>query len=93
MFQETDEGMNVEMVIVKPEIKVDSEEFSDANDDQANYDGMRWIIVCSFTVSMLYRFYCCFYDLFHDYIFILIKYGSLYLCVFFLLTQKKSHPF
>ena len=66
--------MNIEMVIVKSEIKVDSEEFSDANDDQANYNGTRWIIICSSTVLMLYRFDCCFYYLFHDYVSILIKY-------------------
>ena len=33
-------------LIGEADIKVDSEEFCDANDDQANYDGMRWIIIC-----------------------------------------------
>ena len=56
----------------KADIKVCSEEFCDANDDQANYDGKRWIIICLSLVLMLYRFYCCFYDLFHYYIFIFI---------------------
>ena len=51
-------------------IKLDSEEFSDANDDQANHDGTRWIIICLSTVVKLYRFYCCSYNLLQDYIFI-----------------------
>ena len=51
------------ILIREADIKVDSEEICDANDDQANYDGMRWIIICSYTVLM-YLFYSCFYDLF-----------------------------
>ena len=80
-------------IIGEAHIKVDSEEFCDANDqDQANYDGMRWIIICSSAVLMLYRFYCCFYDLFYDYIFIAIKYGSLYSAVFmcFLCSRRRN---
>ena len=42
--------------IVKADIKVDSKEFSDANDDQANYDGNRCIIICSSILLMLYKF-------------------------------------
>ena len=42
-------------------IEVDSEEFCDANDDQANYDGMMQITICSSTVLMC-LFYCCLYD-------------------------------
>ena len=54
LFQETDEGMNNEMNIdVKADIEVDFEEFCDANNDQANYDGTRWIIICLFKLLML----------------------------------------
>ena len=53
------------ILIGEADIKVDSEEFCDANDDQANYDGMWWIIICLSTVFKLYRFYCCFYNWFH----------------------------
>ena len=78
-FQETDEGMNNEMnLIVKADIEVDSKEFCDVNDDQANYDGMRWIVICSSDFLMLYRFNVTSFDLLHNYIFILIKYASLY---------------
>ena len=49
LFQQTDEGMNNEMNLsVKAEIEVDAEEFYDANDDQANYDGTRWIVILNF---------------------------------------------
>ena len=41
-------------LIGKAEIKVDSEEFFQVNDDQANYDGMRLIIICSSTLLMMY---------------------------------------
>ena len=61
-------------VVVKADIKVNSEEFCAATEDQASYDGMRGIIICSSTVLILCGFYCCFYNLFHDYIFISIKY-------------------
>ena len=57
-------------LIGEADIKVESEEFCGAYDDQANYDGNRWIIISFSTVLTLYRFYCCFYNLFHDYIFI-----------------------
>ena len=83
LFQASDEKIEIEMILIREaDIKVDSEEFCDANDDQTNYEGMRWIIICFSTVFMLYRFYCCFYNLFYDYIFIPIKYGSLYSAVF-----------
>ena len=40
-FQASDEKIAIEMSLIGEEdIKVDSEEFCDANDDQANYDGM-----------------------------------------------------
>ena len=54
MFQASDEKIAVEMNLVgESDIKVDSEEFCEANDDQANddqanNDGTRWIIICSF---------------------------------------------
>ena len=48
------DGMDL---IMKADIKVDFEEFWDANNDQANYDGERLIIICSSKVWMLYRFY------------------------------------
>ena len=77
-FQTSDEKTAIEMSLIgEVDTKVDSEEFSDANDDQANYNGMRWIIICSSTVLVLYIFYWCFYNLFYDYIFIPIKCGSL----------------
>ena len=40
-------------LIGEADVKVDSEEFCNANDDQSNYDGNKWIIVCSQT------FLCC----------------------------------
>ena len=76
MFQASDEKIATEMILVgEADIKVDSEEFCDADDDQANFDGMRWIIICSSAVLMLFRFYCCFYNLIHHYILIYIKYA------------------
>ena len=67
-FQASNETMMVEKnVMGKTDIKVDSEEFCDANDDQTNCEGTRWIAICSFAVLMLCRFYCCFYNLFHDF--------------------------
>ena len=68
--------MNETNLIAKADIKVDPEEFC-----QANYEGMRWIIICSSTLLM-YFFYCCFYDLFQDYISIPVKYRFLYSTVF-----------
>ena len=53
--------------IVKADIKVDSEEFFDTSDDQANYDGKRQIFIGSSTALMIYRFYYCFYNLCYDY--------------------------
>ena len=45
MFQASDEKIAVEMNIIgEADIKVDSEELSHANDDQANYDGNGCII-------------------------------------------------
>ena len=44
--------MNETNLISKADIKVDSEEFC-----QENYDGMRWIIICLFTVYLLNRFF------------------------------------
>ena len=77
----------------KADIKANSEEFCDANGDQANCNGMERITICSTTFLMLHKFYRCFYNLFHHYIFISIKYGSLYSAVFVfsLLMQKKWH--
>ena len=64
-FQASDEKIAIEMSLIGEEdIKVDSEEFCDANDDQANYDGMMWIIICSSIVLMMHRCYWCFYNLF-----------------------------
>ena len=34
-------------LIVKAEVDVDSKESGDANNEQANYDGMGWIFICS----------------------------------------------
>ena len=63
LFQASDEKIAIEMNLIgEADIKVDSEEFYDVNDEQANYDGMRWIIICSSTVMMVYGFYCCFYN-------------------------------
>ena len=43
----------MEMILIgEADIEVDSEEFCDANDDQANYDGNRWIIICLSTVLL-----------------------------------------
>ena len=59
MFQASDEKVAMDMNLIgEDDIKVDSEEFCDANDDQANYDGTRLIIICLSTVHMPYRFYC-----------------------------------
>ena len=41
------------ILIREADIKVDPEEFYDENGDQANYDGMRWIVICFSTVFML----------------------------------------
>ena len=47
LFQASDEKIAMEMNLIREtDIKVDSEKFCDANDDQANYDGARWIIIC-----------------------------------------------
>ena len=75
----------------KADIKVDPEEFCDPNDDQANYDGMKLIIICSSTVLMLYLFYCCFYDLFQEYIFIPIRYRFLYSPTFDILFLRRRN--
>ena len=46
LFQATDDVIMDEInPNVKADIKVDSEDFCIANDDQTNYDGMRRIIV------------------------------------------------
>ena len=75
LFQASDEKIAVEInLIEEANIKVDSEEVCDPNDNQANYDGNKWIFICSSMVFMLYRFYCCYYNIFHHYIFIPIKY-------------------
>ena len=78
--------MNDTILIAKADFKVDSEEFC-----HANYDGMRWIIICSSTILMLYIFYCCSYDLIQDYISISIICKFLYSTVFdvFFFMQKK----
>ena len=93
LFQASDEKIAIEMILIEEaDIKVESEEFCDAKDDQANYNGTRWNIICLSTVLMLYRFYCCFYILFHVYICIPIKYGSLYSAVFmcFLCSRRRN---
>ena len=71
LFQASDEKIEIEMILIREaDIKVDSEEFCDANDGQANCDGMREIIICSSTVLMLYNihfivaFIFCFMDIF-----------------------------
>ena len=46
-------------LIGEAHIKVDPEEFCDANDDQANYDGTRWIIICLST-GFIVAFINCF---------------------------------
>ena len=62
LFQVSDEKIAMEMnLIEEADIKVDSEEFCDSNDNQANNDGMRWIIILLSTVLMPYRFYCYFF--------------------------------
>ena len=62
LIQASDEKIAMEMNLIgEADIKVDSEEFCDAKDDQANYDGMRWIIIRLSTVLMPYRFYCYFF--------------------------------
>ena len=54
LFQASDEKIVIGMNLIREEdIKVDSEEFCDENDDQANYDGMRWIIICSSIVLIV----------------------------------------
>ena len=58
LIQASEQKIAMEMNLIgEADIKLDSEEFCDANDDQANYDGMRWIIICLSTVLMPYRFY------------------------------------
>ena len=58
MFQASDEKIAIEMNLIgEADIKVDSEELCDANDDQANDDGTWWIIICLHTALMLYRFW------------------------------------
>ena len=45
MFQASDEKIPIEMNLIgEADIKVDSEEFCEANDVQENYDGNGWII-------------------------------------------------
>ena len=63
LFQASDEKIAIEINLIgEANMKVDSEEFCDANDNQINYDGTRWINFRWFTVFMFYRFYCCFYN-------------------------------
>ena len=95
MLQASDEESAIEMNIIgEADIKGDSEEF--CNDDQPNYDGMKWIIIRLSTILMLYRFYfivtfvICFMTIFlfpskmNHFI-------QRFLYVFFLLPQKKWH--
>ena len=77
--------MNETYLIAKADIKVDSEEFC-----QANYDGMKLIIICSSTVLMLYLFYCCFYDLFQDHSSIPIKCRFIYSTLFDVFFMQKK---
>ena len=93
LFQASDEKIAIEMnQIGEADVKVDSEDFCDVNDDQANNDGNRWIIICLSRILMLYWFYCCFYNLFYEYVFISIIYGSLYSAVFmcFLCCRRRN---
>ena len=54
LFQASDEKIAMEMNLIgEADIKVDSEEFCNVNDDQANNDGNRWIIICLSRVVML----------------------------------------
>ena len=47
-YDEAIEKLNDEInEIWNADNKVDSEELSDVNDDQSNYNSMRWIIFCS----------------------------------------------
>ena len=90
LFQASDDKIAMEQNLVGEEdIKVDSEEFCDANEDQANYDGMRWIIIYSTIVLLMHRCYWCFYNLFHDYIHFSIKYRSLYATVFDAFSRRR----
>ena len=87
-FQVFDEKIAIEINLIgEADIKVDPEVFCDANDDQANFNGTRRIIICLSTIFILYIFYCCFYDLFLEYIFIsksnMVNFIQLYLYVFF----------
>ena len=98
MFQASEEKIAIETNLMGggAHIKVESEEFSDANYDQANCSGTRWITICLSTVFMLqflcYRFYCCFYNYFIDFICIPINYGGFYLAVFtcFLCSRRRD---
>ena len=63
-MQASTEKIAIEMSpIEETDIKVDSEEFCDANDDQANYDGTRWIIICLST-GFIVAFINCFMTIF-----------------------------
>ena len=63
MFQAPDGKIDIETKLIgDADIKVESEEFCDENDEQVNYDGTRWIIICLSTVFMLYGFCYCFYN-------------------------------
>ena len=85
MFQSSDEKIAIKpSLIEEAEIKVENEEFYDENDEQAYYDGTRWIIICLSTVFMLHRLFGCFHNLFHDYIYVPSA-----VIVYILLTQKK----
>ena len=80
--------------IVKADIKVDSKEFSDANDDQANYDGNRCIIICSSILLMLYKFNLTFIIYFMT-IFSFLSNMDYFIQLYFwvsLLLQIKWHP-
>ena len=89
MFQKSDKGItNDTNLIAKADIEVDSEEFC-----QENYDGKRWIIICSSTVLMLYRFYYCFYNFFmtaFSFLSNMDHFIQLYLSVYFALAEEMA---
>ena len=91
-YDEAIEKLNDEInEIWNADNKVDSEELSDVNDDQSNYNSMRWIIFCSSIVLMMHRCYRRFYNLFHDHIFFPIKYRSLYSFVFHAFFSRRRN--
>ena len=57
LFQASNENIDIGTNLFEEvDIKEESEKFCDTYDDQANYSGTRWIVICLSTVFMLYRF-------------------------------------